>query len=120
MADADGNWVATDGTSNASPKVRLILEGAKTWSWFVETSSDGTWTDWSVDVTLPDDTSAVWKAFITIDQAVKKEFHIKDWGMTLNPSESPTTSPSLSPTKGPSTTPTKSPTLVVSLLLFVL
>ena len=120
MADADGNWVASDGTSNASPNVRLTLEGVKTWTWRVPTSSDGTWTDWSVDVPLPQDTSEVWKATITIDKAEKKEFHIKDWGMTLNPSESPTTSPSLSPTKGPSTTPTTSPALSVSLLLFVL
>jgi len=87
IADALGNWVATDGTdaldpstgfsTHASPRVSLILHGVKTWRWFVETSSDGTWTDWSVDVTLPEDTSEVWKATINIKHAVKKEFHIK-------------------------------------------
>lgn len=87
IADAEGNWIATDGTdakdpstgfsTHASPRVSLILNGVKTWRWFVETSSDGTWTDWSVDVTLPEDTSEVWKATIHIEHAVKKEFHIK-------------------------------------------
>lgn len=120
ITDANGDYVATPGTSElqpwginyVSPRVSLILDGVKTWSWFVKTTSDGTWTDWSVDVILPD-TSAVWKATITIDQAQKMQFHIKDWGMTLNPSESPTISPipTTSPSEDPSISPSKGPSL---------
>ena len=91
ITDENGDYVATPGTSQlqpwginyVSPRVQLLLDGVQSWSWFIETKSDGSWTDWSVAVILPPDTSAVRKATIYIDQAQQKQFHIKDWGMTL-------------------------------------
>ena len=97
ITDADGNYVSTDGSSNVSPRVTFNLEGVTIKNWNVPTSSDGLWTDWSQEILLPDDTSSAWKARIFIDKADKKEFHIKDWGMTLVPSESPTVGPTISP-----------------------
>jgi len=116
ITDADGNYVATDGNSDLSPKVSFNLEGVWSRNWRIATSEDGSWADWSQDITLPADTSAVWKATIVIDKAEKREFHIKDWGMILTPSEAPTSSPTSSPsvkptTAKPSSSPTPLPTL---------
>jgi len=97
MTDADGNYVSTDGSYNVSPRVTFNLEDVTIKNWNVPTSSDGSWTDWSQEILLPDDTSSAWKARIFIDKAEKNEFHIKDWGMTLVPSESPTVGPTISP-----------------------
>lgn len=109
ITDADGNYVATDGTSNASPKLLFNLAGVWSTSWNIPTSSDGTWTDWSQEITLPADLNSVWKAQIIIDKAEKREFEIKDWGMTLIPSESPTSSPTNAPSSSPTPLPTASP-----------
>lgn len=97
ITDANDNCVDTDGTSDASPRVIFTLDGVFSRSWFIPTSEDCSWTDWTRTIVLPEDTSGVWKARIVIDKALKKEFHIKDWGMTAVPSEAPTTSPTRSP-----------------------
>ena len=70
----------------------------KTESWNLATNGDGSWADFSRDITLPIDTTAAWKARIIIDKAEKKEFHIADWALVLAPSASPTVSPTNSPT----------------------
>mmetsp|Transcript_704 Transcript_704/g.756 ORF Transcript_704/g.756 Transcript_704/m.756 type:complete len:883 (+) Transcript_704:915-3563(+) len=116
IKDAEGLYVATDGTSDVSPKVSFVMNGVMAKSWNIATSSDGTWTDWSAIITLPQDTSLVWKASIIIDKAEKREFSIKDWGMVLVPSESPTAGPTSSPSLSPTTAePTSSPTSAPSL-----
>lgn len=69
MVNADGSYEASDGTSNLSPKVSVNLSGLKTWSWNIATNADGTWTQFSKKIVLPDDSSAVKKALITIDKA---------------------------------------------------
>jgi hypothetical protein len=97
ITNADGTFEATNGLDNASPLISLTVDGVFSRNWRVATSSDGTWSDWSADVTLPDDTTEVLKATILIDQAPKKEFHIKDWGMILKDSQSPTASPTSVP-----------------------
>ena len=69
MINAEGNYEASDGTSNLSPKVTVTLSGLKTWSWNIATNADGTWTQFSKTIVLPNDSSAVNKAVITIDKA---------------------------------------------------
>ena len=109
MTDADGNYVQTDGSSDASPKVAFVVPGVMSQSWNIATNADGSWAEFSRDITLPDDSSSAWKATIIIDKAEKKEFHITEWGMVLTPSGAPTTSPSGSPTGSPSKSPTNLP-----------
>lgn len=97
ITDSGGNYVATDGTSDLSPKLTFTLDGVMSQVWRIATNSDGTWSEFSGLVTLPVDSSAAWKASIRLDKSEKNEFHIKDWGMLLVPSEAPTASPTDQP-----------------------
>ena len=100
-----GKIRTTDGSNyvSSSPRLRLALDGWTTKTWNLPTNADGTWFEFSKDVTLPNDSSSISKVTIILDQAEKKEFQIVDWGMMLVPSEAPTSSPTTSPTLAPTT-----------------
>jgi len=98
ITDASGNFVFTDGTSNISPKVSFAVDGLMNESWHLATNGDGTWTEFHHDLTLPIDSSSAWKARLFISKSTGNEFHIKDWGVVLLASESPTSNPSTTPT----------------------
>jgi hypothetical protein len=117
MQDTQGMDVASDGTSNLSPRIRLIVNAgnaaliSKTWN--IATASDGSWSDFDTEITLPADSSTATKAIIYIDMAEKREFLIKNWGMTLIPTI-PTESPTPNPSSLPSAIPSFSPSAIPS------
>ena len=114
MKDATGNDVASDGNSNASPKITFSINGGssnfvKTWN--LATYSDGNWAEFSEQITMPSGLVGATRAQIIIDKAEKQEFFITEWGMNLIPSESPTLSPSEHPTATPTLRPSSQPTI---------
>lgn len=114
MKDRDGNDVATDGTSQLSPKVTLSITGGEAnfvHSFFVATLADGSWADISKEIVIPSDIIGATKAQLIIDKAEKMEFFISDWGMNLIPSDSPTLSPSHQPSDNPTPSPTSTPSI---------
>ena len=114
MKDASGNDVASDGNSNASPKITFSINGGESnfvRSWNIATASDGSWAEFSVEMTMPSTIDGAHQAQIIIDKAERKEFLITDWGMTLIPSEAPTLSPSGSPSVSSSLRPSSQPTI---------
>lgn len=109
ITDADSSFVESDGLNNDSPRLRLVVEGISTWTWNLPTNGDGTWQEFSKTIELPVDSSAAIKAYISFDQALKKEFQVKDMAMVLTPSEAPTTTPTKSPSSSPTLAPSAAP-----------
>lgn len=113
MQDTLGNDVASDGTSNASPKITFSITGGQSnlvTSWNVATFSDGTWAEISREIIIPSTIEGANRAQLIIDQAEKMEFLITDWGVDLIASEAPTLKPSLVPSLSPTLRPTLKPT----------
>jgi len=114
MKDRDGNDVASDGTSQLSPKVTLSITGGDAkfvYSFFVATHADGNWAEISKEIVIPSDITGATKAQLVIDKAAKMEFFISAWGMNLIPSDSPTLSPSNEPSDNPTPSPTSTPSI---------
>jgi hypothetical protein len=114
MKDASGADVASDGNSDASPKITFSITGGQTnfvKTWNLATKADGSWAEFSAEITMPSGITGATRAQIIIDKATGKEFLITEWGMNLIPSESPTLSPTESPSASPSRRPTSQPSI---------
>jgi len=113
MKDSSDSDVASDGTSNDSPKITFSVTGGESnfvRTWNVATLSDGTWAEFSQEIIIPSTIEGANKAQIIIDQAEKMEFLITEWGMDLIASETPTLKPSLYPSLSPTLRPSSKPT----------
>eukprot|EP00984_Skeletonema_dohrnii_P032163 scaffold25708_cov83-Skeletonema_dohrnii-CCMP3373.AAC.1 len=93
IADTNGTYVETDGSSedDKSPRILLNIQGLKSWEWRVPTNGDGSWHQFTKTITLPIDSSSAIneasnEAYIRIDNAWGNEIHLKgDWSMVLEP-----------------------------------
>jgi len=114
MKDESDADVASDGTSNDSPKITFSITGGQSnivMSWNLATSSDGSWAEFSEEITMPSGIEGANRAQIVIDKAEKQEFLITEWGMILIPSEAPTLRPSSYPSVSPTLRPSSHPTV---------